>query len=232
MTISERELAVTEQLKAMRTQSIRVAMNRNPSRPADPDSVPQEELDPVEVPAVKYRCTRWAEITQYLFDNQGPGELSLDTMTMLSVPVFYRYIRNHGGIDLTPMEFRNFLGVANERKELFIWEPHPDPGVVMKIEAGWPAAPDQDIIDDEPSDLAQALDTYLSDADVQEGLCESYGERRDLEVEEFLRWLKFKDLVQWDIPLDEFQEVIYESYDTGSAYVAQGPKDIVRFIFY
>ncbi|KAF8856528.1 hypothetical protein BDZ45DRAFT_790328 [Acephala macrosclerotiorum] len=211
--------------------SIREGMARNPSRQANADSAPEDELDSGEVPAVRFSCPRWDEITQYLFENRAPGDLSLDTTTIISLPVLYRYIRNHGGIDLSPTELRNFLGVANERKELFIWEPHPDPGIVMKIEAGWPPALDQDIIDDEPSDLAQALDTYLSDEKTQEGLYESYGECRDLEIEEFLRWLKFKDSTEWDIPLDEFQDAIEESYDIGSAYIAKAPEGIVRFIF-
>lgn len=109
-------------------------MDRNPQLEIA-DQLTQEKVEPGEVPSVKYGCPRWDDITQYLFDNRAPGELSLDTMTILSVPLFYRYIRNHGGIDLTPMEFRNFLGVANERKELFmqVTSPYSQPSYHVAV---------------------------------------------------------------------------------------------------
>jgi hypothetical protein len=67
-----------------------------------------------------YSCSRWDEITKYLFKNRGPCQLALDTMAWASEPTFYRYIRDRGGLEITPREFRNFLGVANERCELFL----------------------------------------------------------------------------------------------------------------
>lgn len=69
---------------------------------------------------VSYTCPRWSEITSYLFQNRGPCQLALDTMSILPVSSFYRYIRDCGGISLTPLEFWNFLGTANDRYELFM----------------------------------------------------------------------------------------------------------------
>lgn len=85
----------------------------------------RENHDPLDYlnarpPIVTYSCPRWDDITGYLFDHRGPLELALDSMGVLSEPAFFRYIRDHGGITLTPMEFRGFLGVANEREELFL----------------------------------------------------------------------------------------------------------------
>lgn len=71
-------------------------------------------------PMVTYSCPRWNDITGYLFENRGPLGLALDTMEISSEPSFFRYIREHGGIQLTPMELRGFLGVANDRGELFL----------------------------------------------------------------------------------------------------------------
>jgi hypothetical protein len=68
----------------------------------------------------QYSCPRYEEIKEYLFTNRGPLQLALDTMGILSEPAFYRYIRDRGGISLTPMELREFLGYANERRELFM----------------------------------------------------------------------------------------------------------------
>lgn len=78
-------------------------------------------VGPVEQPPkVQYTCPRYDEIKKYLLDNRAPGELALDTMTILSEPQFYRYIREHGGINLTGLEFRNFLAVADQKGELFM----------------------------------------------------------------------------------------------------------------
>lgn len=84
------------------------------------DHDPLDHLN-VKPPIVTYSCPRWHEITGYLFSNRGPLALALDNMEILSEPTIFRYIRDHGGINLTPMEFRSFLGVANERRELFLY---------------------------------------------------------------------------------------------------------------
>ncbi|KAF7920922.1 hypothetical protein EAE99_007774 [Botrytis elliptica] len=89
-------------------------------------------------PTVTSSCPRWNEITEHLSSNRGPLDLALDTMKLLSEPTLFRYIRDHGGIDLTSLEFRNFLGVANQKQELFLWEPFPGFGVVKRIAVGWP----------------------------------------------------------------------------------------------
>lgn len=66
------------------------------------------------------QCPRWEDITQYLFNNRGPNELALDTMTFdIAEPNLYKYILDRGGLDITAEEFRSFLAMANKREELF-----------------------------------------------------------------------------------------------------------------
>lgn len=89
------------------------------SNKTDKDDLADDERD--FPPDVEYACPRWNEITEYLFKNRGPWQLALDTMGILSVPSFYRYIRDRGGISLKPLEFWNFLGAANKRQELFMY---------------------------------------------------------------------------------------------------------------
>lgn len=49
-----------------------------------------------------FECPRWGEITQYLFNNRGPGELALDTMIFdMPEPTPYKYILERGGLDIT-----------------------------------------------------------------------------------------------------------------------------------
>ncbi|KAF8860479.1 hypothetical protein BDZ45DRAFT_688468 [Acephala macrosclerotiorum] len=97
-------------------------------------------LDEEEIPDDEYRCPRWLEIVAYMCRNRAPLQLALDTMGTLPVPVFYRYIRERGGINLSGLELWNFLGVANSRKVFFIFDPYPGPGLVTIVEAGWPPA--------------------------------------------------------------------------------------------
>ncbi|KAE8441085.1 hypothetical protein EG329_005880 [Mollisiaceae sp. DMI_Dod_QoI] len=232
MTAAKKETAIAEQIRSLQAQKILEAANRKPSEPRDAN-FEQDRYLGKEPPSVKYTCPRWNEITKYLFDNRAPGELALDTMTILSEPTFYRYIREHGGISLTAMEFRNFLGVANEKGRLFIWEPYPGNGAVMRRNAGWPPAPDYDREEiDEPDELATGLDTRLSDSEVQDKLYQWFGENRDLDIGDFHRWLKIHDPEIWSY-VTEFRDVIDElvSVRGGNDYFVEGRKGIVRFIF-
>jgi hypothetical protein len=83
------------------------------------DKTPDED----QIPEETYFCPRWYEIKQYLIDNSAPTKLAISTMGMLSEPGFLRYIRDCGGLEITPQEFRNFLGAANVTRELFLFVP-------------------------------------------------------------------------------------------------------------
>lgn len=84
-------------------------------------AVKEEEEEEVVLPLREsYVCPRYDEIRTYLLGQRGANELALDTMTVLSEPQFYRYIRDRGGIQISAQEFRAFLWTANERHELFM----------------------------------------------------------------------------------------------------------------
>ncbi|KAJ8059426.1 hypothetical protein OCU04_012370 [Sclerotinia nivalis] len=191
-------------------------------------------------PVITYSCPRWDDITEYLFGNRGPLDLALDSMEILSEPTFFRYIRDHGGINLTPMEFRSFLGVANERQELFLWEPFPGFGIVKRIPTGWPpptsgfstfwtssnSEPDEDNM--------ETLDNLMSDQSVQEALYEYCGECRDLDMETFRKWLVYQfeaEEFDGEDADEDFRDVILESVRQGGTYFTLGPTNIVRFIY-
>ncbi|KAG4027309.1 hypothetical protein MFRU_031g00570 [Monilinia fructicola] len=206
----------------------------------------RENHDPLDYlnarpPIVTYSCPRWDDITGYLFDHRGPLELALDSMGVLSEPAFFRYIRDHGGITLTPMEFRGFLGVANEREELFLWEPFPGFGIVKRIATGWPPpTPGPNSIslptpigEPDQEDM-ETLDNLMSDQEVQEALYEYCGEGRDLDIETFRRWLVYRfdaEEFNGENATEEFRDIIWETVREGGAYFTLGPKDIVRFIY-
>ncbi|KAF7867432.1 hypothetical protein EAF04_005515 [Stromatinia cepivora] len=204
-----------------------------------------ETYDPLDYlnikpPVVTYSCPRWDGITEYLFGNRGPLDLALDSMEILSEPTFFRYIRDHGGINLTPMEFRSFLGVANERRELFLWEPFPGFGVVKRIATGWPPpTPGSSILWTSPSsepdeDNMETLDNLMSDQAVQEALYEYCGECRDLDMETFRKWLVYRfeaEEFDGEDADEDFWVVILETVRQGGIYFTLGPKNIVRFIY-
>ncbi|KAM0152810.1 hypothetical protein ACHAPG_007473 [Botrytis cinerea] len=181
----------------------------------------------IKPPKVTYLCPRWNEITEHLFSNRGPLKLALDTMGLLSEPTFFRYIRDHGGINLTSLEFRNFLGVADEKRELFLWEPFPGFGIVKRIATGWPLISELDSISwpspiGEPDeDDMETLDNLMSDEAVQAALYEYCGECRDLDIETFRLWLVDRfEMEEFDgEDADEgFRDVIWETVRQGGAY--------------
>lgn len=92
----------------------------DPGPDGDPDSDNGNNSPAETPPQVTYTCNRYDEIKDYLLRNRKAKRLALDTMTILSEPVFYRYIRDRGGINLTALEFRNFLAVAHQKMELFM----------------------------------------------------------------------------------------------------------------
>jgi len=118
----ERQLEQRRSMRARQIEDATVRRRRNgDEHDSDSDLVEYDaaEISSMKPPEVTYHCPRWDEITSYLFNNRGPLELALDTMGTIPVPSFYRYIRDRGGISLTPLEFRNFLGVASAKGELF-----------------------------------------------------------------------------------------------------------------
>ncbi|CZT42929.1 uncharacterized protein RSE6_02894 [Rhynchosporium secalis] len=87
------------------------------------------------------QCPRFEEIKAFLIANRAEQKLALDTMGILPEGTFYRYISRFKGITITQRELKAFLSQCFEKKELFIWDPFPSPGMVMRVAAGWPDTP-------------------------------------------------------------------------------------------
>lgn len=141
---AERLASETEVCRRERAATIQETMNRQPSPTPTPapknseseqedyeDSEEEKEEDDDEddettmkvpedpvIPATD--CPRYGEIRTYLLANRAPLELALDTMGILPVSTFYRYIRDHGGFDISAHELRSFLHMASNRHELFL----------------------------------------------------------------------------------------------------------------
>ncbi|TGO32021.1 hypothetical protein BHYA_0365g00010 [Botrytis hyacinthi] len=223
-----------------------IAVNKVLTRISEEHRLGEEIHDPlgyfnIEPPTVTYSCLRWNDITEHLFSNRGQLELALDTMELLSEPTLFRYIRDHGGIDITPLEFRTFLGVANEKRELFLWEPFPGFGVVKRIAVGWPppiGGPNSvswpSPIGEPDEDDIETLDNLMSDKAVQEALYDYCGECRDLDIETFRLWLVHRfemDEFDGEDADKKFRDLIWETVRQGGTYFTLGPKNIVRFIY-
>jgi hypothetical protein len=119
-TEGEKEEALTRNAMAVRSRRIFDAMRMENFRDVDDEEENLQTEFGNSPLRPRYSCPRYEEIKEYLFANRGPLQLALDTMGILSGPAFYRYIRDRGCISLTPIKFRSFLGVANERRELFM----------------------------------------------------------------------------------------------------------------
>lgn len=114
-----------ENARRVRAAKIYATMNRDQLSSEFPDS-DSDSADDQDETEESVECPRWDEITQYLFQNRGPLELAINTMTFeMSEPTFYRYIRERGSLDITPAEFRDFLKVAHRRRLLFRYHPFP-----------------------------------------------------------------------------------------------------------
>jgi hypothetical protein len=217
-----------EQVRILTAQQIEDAMVKKIRDGDDQDSDSDLSDDDIEAPstkppAVQYHCPRWDEITSYLFNNCGPLELALDTMDILSVPAFYRYIRDRGGISLTPLEFRNILGVAFVKGVLFRWKLYLGLGVVRRIEEGWPPAPfyeNPEPVNEPDMDHLEALDDLMSDVDVQRSLYQYRGQAMDMDMDNFKRWLfwRWGDTELVGLSEEDFRDAILGSLEDGGGY--------------
>lgn len=104
---------------------IRAVVQPNPNFPVNPDAELDfdagEGADENVIRDVYEISIAWVSvIMRYLNQNRGPLELGLDTMGFVSEPTLYRYIRDRGGLDITPQILRSFLAKCNEKRELFL----------------------------------------------------------------------------------------------------------------
>ena len=100
------------------------------------------------VPTV-YSCPRYSEIRSYLLKNRSQGQLYLDTLPSWSKDrtgrgycehVLLDQILRLGGLQITPEEFHQYLRVASERGQMFVWQPEAR-GQVFWIEPPDPNFP-------------------------------------------------------------------------------------------
>lgn len=161
-----------------------------PQRPPSPTF--SDEDDGSDFPVV-YSCPRYDEIKAYLCQNRHYEQLALDTMDF-DIPerTLYRYILDRGGLGITPLEFRNFLYTASERREMFFYAPFPGLGTVTRLEQGWP---DQELPDAVPAkkppnpiQLKFATECLRSN-DMAFGFMSEFGEFRDFDYETLARIL-------------------------------------------
>ncbi len=143
-----------------------------------------------EIEDETYDCPRFNEIRNFLVANRGPTLLALDTMRILSLPVFYRYIRElDGPLNLSSLEIRNFLGVCNQERTLYLFKPFPGVGTVYRIDTSWPQFPQgfQAPIPRPRTNIQDAecrwLNAWLMDPNVRLDIYQYAGEARDLDME-------------------------------------------------
>jgi len=104
----------------------------------------------------------------------------------------------------------------------------------MRINAGWPevetyAFPSP--ISEPDQELMGFLDNLMTDPSTLEELYKYSGEGRDLDMETFQQWLIYRGNYEFEIPVEEFRDVVYEIMREGVDYFALGPDGIVRFVF-
>jgi hypothetical protein len=75
------------------------------------DSADEDDDEPPPV------CPRWEEIKKYLFNTCAPLKRAWDRMTF-EIPewTLYKYIEGHGGLDIIPTEWHEFLVFSHSRK--------------------------------------------------------------------------------------------------------------------
>lgn len=91
----------------------------NPNYPgANWRGINAQPVEPVPLTTVPH-CPRFAEITNYLLQNRGEGQLCLDTMNF-AIPewTLFRYIDTYNGnqgngFQLTPQEWRVFIDTCS-----------------------------------------------------------------------------------------------------------------------
>ncbi|KAL2063122.1 hypothetical protein VTL71DRAFT_6194 [Oculimacula yallundae] len=124
--------------------------------------------------------------------------MAIDTMGILPEGTFYRYVQDCKGITVTRRELKGFLSQCYERRQLFIWEPFPSPGWVVRVAAGWPPAPvysnRRQLIDPHFQPDPRKVDILRlmlsDDLRLREELYLSGGEMRDVSFESFRRLLE------------------------------------------
>jgi hypothetical protein len=75
------------------------------------------------------------------------------------------------------------------------------------------------------------LDNLMTDVATREELYKYSGEGRDLDIEMFQKWLIYRDNDEFEIPVEEFRDVVYGMVREGVDYFTLGPEGIVRFMF-
>ena len=75
------------------------------------------------------------------------------------------------------------------------------------------------------------LDNLMTDGATREELYKYCGEGRDLDIEMFQKWLIYRDNDEFEIPVEEFRDVVYGMVREGVDYFTLGPEGIVRFMF-
>jgi hypothetical protein len=106
----------------------------------------------------------------------------------------------------------------------------------MRIDAGWPMTQAQIISLPSPSsqsdqELMGFFDNLMTDSATREELYKYCGEGRDLDIETFRKWLIYRDNDEFEIPVEEFRDVVYGMVREGVDYFTLGPEGIVRFVF-
>ena len=137
MTDGEKAHWISENKRRTQSRRIMSTLSRNQAvqnlaRSAHPDNGRDGQIDAWdsasdtedEEKEETPKCRRWKEIRQYLFSNRGPNELAWDSMTF-EIPewTLYRYIRDRGGLAITPIEWHDFLVFADHRGNLFQYVP-------------------------------------------------------------------------------------------------------------
>ncbi|CZS90034.1 hypothetical protein WAI453_002987 [Rhynchosporium graminicola] len=158
--VSVQQIVLAETIRLMKSLRISEALSDSNSVPSSASSAqddtrqdltfnPEDRIKTVpEYPEIyigssqfTQQCPRFEEIKAFLIANRAEQKLALDTMGILPEGTFYRYISRFKGITVTQRELKAFLSQCFEKKELFIWDPFPSPGMVMRVAAGWPDTP-------------------------------------------------------------------------------------------
>jgi len=233
MTAEDQSFIRVENARRARTVQIYMSMMLplGSASSANPQLV-KDKSDEKEEEQI-FECPRWDEITQYLFANRGPSELALDTMTFdTPEPSLYRYIVDRGGLDITPTEFRQFLLYANNKKQLFSYEPFPAIGTIFRLPTGWPPStlkPIKRLAPPHSIDLAN-FRTAMNDPLVQIRIYAEFGEFRDVDYETLRRVLNVLVPPDKGIVAAEIRFIINECA-RNDQFVTLGPKGIARMTY-
>lgn len=220
---------------------IRAVVQPNPNFPVNPDAELDfdagEGADENVIRDVYEISIAWVSvIMRYLNQNRGPLELGLDTMGFVSEPTLYRYIRDRGGLDITPQILRSFLAKCNEKRELFLWQPFPGGGLVKRIRAGWPPARSYSL--NAPSEPVAEYEENLirasmSNEAIRKNIYQTVGESRDIDagILCFLINLKHPAPIAFANP-QKLENAAIQCVRKGTAVdFTLGPKGIIRTLY-